>query len=244
MSGTAASHLEETVILVDKIQKNATNFNGHCTQPFSMSLPPVSQCLAKANSAGICQAMTNRWIAEHAAGGSIWNTLFMQRGGKTTSTVDIGQIQNLLREQGIARNTSDQLDWNERYLRNRGVIPFASASSKIYSRVGLGTSLPDATRAMATAIIQTRASDGCYLNISMFKDMQSLAGHAVGAFVGGGTYNRGQTDLLFFDSNVGEFWFENIADFSKWFYAYRRDMGKIYNFRGFILTAFAQKMAR
>ena len=227
---------------IEVIQNSANEYNGSCTFRFSQALPPISQLIATdpATKDGFCQAITNMWIAKHAAGGSLWSELYTTVTGR--QCFNIHKVKNLMVEQRAARGILSQLLNNEKYLACQGVIPRENPVTKAYAFAGtLGRTSHNAKAVAKTIVESTRAGCGSYLNVALYNE--SSGGHAVAVFVGSPAFGSGTRDIAYFDANFGEFWFQDSSDFHRWFIAYWKkiyEMGD-YKYKSFYINEFAHK---
>ena len=254
MSGSMLSHV------LDIVRRKAFDFKGSCTFEFSQSVPPVSTLIGAdpAVAAGVCQALVNSWIAEHAAGGSMWNTLYPAgpRGRANTAGIDRAALAVIIAEQkagGVAIPGSRsanaavggylaQARFNEMWLARKGLAPWETSTLG----VGAYADVSSASRHLCQAVCDYRPSNGAYLNIALQRVSNRDGGHAIGAFVGG-LDSTGKRDYLLFDPNVGEFHFEAVESFRRWLgEGLLRSMsqGASYDYKAFTIAPFATRMRR
>ncbi len=228
----------QMVMWVNSIAQTATANGGTVVMKYSQSLPPTSTLIGMfgATKGGICQALTNKWIAEHAAGGSLWNWLCSSSG-----QVQPSKISNLMMNfiDSASMSAPGGIDRqkliSEKYLFQYGVIRRTDIVSgeRLYLE-GMGNLAPNpaygATVAKAVVGQGLKNSGGCYRMIS-FKG--TGGGHVVAAWVA--------EDVAFFDSNFGEFWFEKPANFAKWFPMFWQKAGYGQMFGGCQIRDFAMK---
>ena len=223
--------------MVQRVQESAAAYGGQCTHTFSQVLEPVSGMIGKSKvtSGGICQALSEMWIAFHAHDGALWNWLCP--GGNISSSAWANIAYNFKYGSVRAGDTVTILDnqdvnsdlWFLQYgIRRRSSIvpqmsvtgfaqgrPIRTAFSNRsltegrraagVSRGGLGIKL--AKDLTSGAMVKNMGQgDGTYRMIGIFGSSDA---HCMCAFVG--------TDVAFFDPNFGEFHFNSRAEFATWF---------------------------
>lgn len=164
---------------------------------------------------GICQALVNYWIADHASGSSLWTRLYDRGVFNPETIVDIAKQQGQFGRtdnKGTDTKLLQKLR-SEAFLERRGLgrrrdvrggdtlLHTGGAKEDPFDvsrgwRIGNGI----AYQGMANA------PGGCYRMISF---TSSTVSHVTCAWV--------QRDIAFFDPNYGEFWFENKKSFVQWF---------------------------
>jgi hypothetical protein len=229
-------------VAINQIRASTARHFGHCTFPFSQALPPISQLIGsdEGTKNGICQALTNRWIADHANDGSMWDGLYLTVSGH--QCFNILGVRRLMVEQKVGGSFQNQIMMNERWLATKGVIPFENPVTKVYAMAGNYTKVKDAASAISDVVMGSRSSGGHYLNVGLLESDTRTRGHAVGVFIGARSASGGP-DLLYFDANLGEFWFPNKVHFKPWLMeAWRSlfDTGN-YKYKAYWITAFAKK---
>jgi hypothetical protein len=229
-------------VAINEIRASATRHFGHCTFRFSQALPPISHLIGSDEKTknGICQALTNRWIADHANGGSMWNHLYLNVHGQ--QCFDIAGVRRLMLEQKAGGSFQNQLLANERWLASQGVIPFEHPLTKAYAMTGEHAKVKDAAKALSDVIIGANSSDGHYLNLGLLKSSTEPQGHAVAVFIGARSASGGP-DLVYFDSNLGEFWFPSKVHFKPWLIEAWHTLFNTgnYKYKSYWITAFAKK---
>lgn len=214
------------------VQSTAKDFGGVVTMRFSQALPPVGTVLDfyPTTTGGICNALCNKWIAEHANDRSLW-TWLCPRG-----TPDLGALSSLMMQ-----FMDKRIPWQDKrtaYLRLYRVIERHDVAN---SSRGTGYNLgnqeqPDADIGRRIAELLTygklKNSQGSYRAISLWG--KGGAGHAVCAWVA--------QDACFFDPNFGEFYFERYADFARWAPVFGRVSGYGRSYGGLWVRDFARKV--
>ena len=164
---------------------------------------------------GICQALVNYWIADHAADSSLWARLFSSAGVfQPANIVEIAQQQGLFGkadEHGTNTKVLQKLR-SENFLKSKGLLRRNDIVSgqAILTTGGERNGTNDPTRGwrIGQEIAykgMKNAYLGCYRMISLTSDTIS---HVTCAWVG--------QDVAFFDPNYGEFYFEDKDDFVQW----------------------------
>ena len=191
---------------------------GTCTFEFSQCKNPVNaHIMARpGTSGGICDALSAHWIKHHSGGGSMWSWLY------PNDQLDLHRLDRVLALQaaGVADDAvQDRV--TEAFLARCRVVPrqtnhIAIARQFGPRRVVRGLSVPTRVEGqsyvynafgLARAIAQeTTLGEGCYKRISI---SGRGGAHSMAAWVA--------QDVMFFDPNYGEFWFETRARFISWF---------------------------
>jgi YopT peptidase len=203
----------------EPVQRSVTKHGGHCTYAFTQCAPPVSTFIAQdsSTSGGVCESMSAHWIYYHAIGDSLWNWLIVD------GQVSLPKLQYhimVLQSQGIL---GDQDAATERWLRTKGMHRRQSSFTVMQSRqmggtfVGFtggqapklqsGTTRTLNCAELARAILHDDTGGaGCYKKLWL----AGKAGeHVMAIWVA--------QDVMFFDANFGEFYFESRAGFYNWF---------------------------
>jgi hypothetical protein len=193
---------------INLIQSSAKDYGGQCTFKFSQCLPPVSTLIGmhRTTSGGVCQALSTKWMVEHAKDSSLWEWLYkngtLDNGGMYN--VMINFADNIIQRMG-------QMAASDKYLQMHGLkkrqnivtgdaVDMWSTTRKS-ARGGKGS----IGRRLVSAIQKTdKNTSGNYVLLGMDGD----GGHAMCAWIA--------QDACFFDPNCGEFYFANKADFYKW----------------------------
>jgi YopT peptidase len=201
---------------VDSVCKSEALQGGTCVRRFSQALPPVSNLsnMYGVTTAGIGMALANRWIVDHAFGGSFWEWLCTKDG-----QIQQSKVANLMINfmDGAAARTEprphSQALNAERYLHQNSFIrrpdlrvgaprptPAASATTE---SPGARLGLPFG-KAIATP--SEPALKGTYRLVSVASPSGDLA---MAAWAG--------RDVRFFDPNFGEFHVPDAKRFPAWF---------------------------
>lgn len=230
-------------------------YKGLVVSKFSQSIQPVSAFLNlnQHTKDGICQALVNRWIAAHAADGSLWNEVYQTVNNQ--SAIKIEAIRGLMAEfqEGIGGNQTSMGPYQklntEVWLMKRGVIPrmTIAGGQRIYeegyrtSAQGTMIADPNLGTKVMDALPAARAfgrGEGSYAMISVKSEK---GGHVMCAYLGGGGTNKKYpySDVAFFDPNLGELWFDRGENFAK-FFGYLCQI--LYSdFAGFQIRSFARR---
>lgn len=223
---------------VDSIANTASLYGGSTIMKFSQSLPPTSTLIATygATRNGVCEALSNRWIVDHANGSSLWNWLCNANGQVQPSKVANVMINFIDTLSMPGPGGVDKQSWNtERYLLSHGIrrrLNITSGNrlmSQDLSRRGRGS--VSAGQDLANALVALRNTDGCYRHIAIYGPR---GGHAMCAWVG--------ADVAFFDPNFGEYWFEKKSNFVRWFNRFWQSTGYSQSYGGFELRDYAVGM--
>lgn len=251
---------------IAQIQKRAVSNKGSYVH-YSQSEEPTSTLISMLpyTEDGICQALSAKWIAEHANGGSLWNWLF-KPGSKTP---DPGKIANLM------------INFTESIVRTGGDIDHSQGNRKV--RSGIASRLSNkTTRSKNTGgqyyqdfvtekylglygVARRNIVQACYTG-SMGKRIKHGLGPKTAQVLGatlqqkymntkGGAYvlisvlgDGGHAmaayvgqDIAFFDPNFGEFWFPSHLDFYRFFLDFWKLSGYISDFDSFYLLPYAKK---
>lgn len=227
------------------LQDLALRHNGVVVSRMSQAVSPIKDLIATdpVTKNGICQALTNKWIADHANGGSMWNDLCSNVAGQVC--FDIGKLKQLMGEfkWGVGGANEQKLR-AEIYLDQHGVRRRSDIVSgdRVYSE-NMTSLAPDPSLGIkigrAISVAGNMNSGGSYRMISI---KAAGAGHVFAAYVGGASTSSPESDVAFYDSNFGEFWFERAIDFRHW---YRVLWSRTYarTFGGFQIRDFAKSAA-
>ena len=186
---------------------------------------------------GICAALSAHWIERHAHDGALANEL----GGGGLAPLNITKLNEIkmLHSTVSSGSGNDQRNRLEDWLRQRNLLPLRASSSVHMNHAGFrgfygehasrdmtgggwgtGPAIPDIEGTIVRAMQQY---NNCYLRLNFGGKVAGVtnSGHAVAVWLGGPSYGSAG-DAMFFDPNYGEFWFENKADFFRFFpYFYR-----------------------
>ena len=197
---------------------------------------------------GICQALSAKWIAQHANGSSLWDWLC------TPGTTNVKQsaIANLMinftesvqRTGKLSNPTTRNQDTKgqfyqdfvtDKYLKlysglvRRSIVQEGVIGS-IRNQLTVGGGV-NAGRRLARRLNESRLvskGSGSYVLISIMGN----GGHAMAAFVG--------EDIAFFDPNFGEFWFPSHKQFYAFFLKFWHRSGYYKNFPNYYLMPYAK----
>ena len=202
---------------------------------------------------GICQALSAKWIAQHANDDSLWNWLFL-RGTTTVNKAAVVQLMhNYTDASSGARFTSlgnpttkykytlglTYQDYvTDRYLelydvKRRQMVSGSFMGNK-NARIGTGANGFCLANRLHKKFLNTLG--GSYVLIVIKgQHNNSQVGHAMAAYVG-------SHDVTFFDPNYGEFWFPSQDKFTTWFTQYwsMSEYDKI--FKDFYLVPYGKAM--
>ncbi len=224
-----------TSYLVNRIQKSAEEYKGHCTHTFSQTLEPVSSMIGKSKKTkdGICQALSEMWIVFHAHDGSIWNWLCPDGKVNSSALANVAYNFNygtsMFEGKGSAITDQDQNSdlWFLQYgIRRRTDMKMSKVNMSVGGKLQkvnvANRATASADRGGGSRMGQGKALGNALISGSMVKNMGlgdgtyrmigihgSVGGHCMCAFVG--------QDVCFFDPNFGEFYFPKRDDFAKWF---------------------------
>lgn len=203
------------------VQRSVQRYGGHCTYPFTQCKPPVSTWTARDSSTaiGVCESMSAHWIYYHANDDSLWNWLCP--GGQ----ISLAKLQyHIMQLQSAGVLGADQDAITEAWLRSHGILRRMNSYVVTESRQIGGTYLPFVTATgesmgqggttrllncndLARAILlDNTGGAGSYKKLGL---QGSAGGHTMALWVA--------QDVVFFDPNFGEFWFESRAAFFNWF---------------------------
>jgi hypothetical protein len=204
-------------------------YGGVVTCPFSQMVGETRVALNsnEDTAGGICAALSNEWLIEHAHGGSLWNKVYKN------DKIDVSVVRSLCARflvdsvsGGKRSGTIQSLKMKSRLLDN-GIIPRSRMSSGHAPLVPMRqTNIPYGARRMAAdPLLGPKLTDalkafksygrgmGCYVHIGVFDGASAEnGGHSMVAYLGGSAdVNLGPdmpfSDICLFDPNYGEFWF-------------------------------------
>lgn len=212
---------------------------------YSQSLEPTSSLMKTLpyTSKGICQALSAKWIAEHANDGSLWNWLF-DTGSTTVKPAAVANLminftESVQRTGRLANPTTRDKDTGgdfyqdfvtDKYLRLYGLTRRQAAQGRFMGSMKNRLPVGAAGHQLASRFQESwlNARGGSYILISIMGN----GGHAMAAYVG--------KDIAFFDPNFGEFWFPSINEFYSWFKGFWRCSGYHRSFDTFYLLPYAR----
>ena len=188
----------------------------------------------------MCQALSNKWIADHANGGSLWNSIY------ANGVFQQGVIANLMMQfidsvgQGPGKQQrqmfGNQDIHAEKYLFHYGVVRRQDIVSGRRHYFSAAAQQP--TAALGLHIANSlcgpqgnKNSGGAYQLIYIYG---ASGAHAMAAWTA--------EDVSFFDPNFGEFWFQNPAKFREWFKDFWTASGYSRSYTKYELRSFAKKM--
>ena len=221
---------------VKRAYESAIQHGGVPIMPFAQGMQFVRDVWRPHyNGTGICQALVNYWIAEHAGGGSLWNTLFDQGRLNSGKLIEIANQQNAFGSNLNGENASAMQKLRSAvFLSGKGVVrrpdivsrraePISGAKLDAFD-ASLGLRLGRAIGYDGMA----NATEGGYRMISFTSG--GAASHVTCAWV--------QRDIAFFDPNYGEIYFESKAQFAPWFAQFWAD-SYVNSFTGYDIRDFA-----
>jgi len=232
-------------------------YNAVVVSGFSQSIEPMTSFLriTPETKNGICQGLVDRWIASHASEGSLWNDLYTNVNGIPCLKID--QVRAVMAEftAGLGQSKTSvgpyQMVNSELYLMRRGVIPRMNLSDgyRMYDdgyarQAGKVVADPQLADKILAKLPMFRAHGrgvGSYATIVV---KSPTGGHIMCAYLGGtagvGSNALPFSDVSFFDPNIGEYWFQNAADFGRFF---RYVVTRVYsNYGGYQLRSFAKQV--
>lgn len=235
-------------LIIERVRQKAAEYAGHCTYPFSQSLPPFS-LITKSHPDtvhGICHALANRWIGKHANEGSLWSNF--------NETV----FRHIMCEHiADGRGLRQKMDATKRRLAGWGLIPYSEIETPAmpFCRWGHGADIIKAAAAFCDGIVPPGGnaplrpssrggfSDGHYLCLTVFHPA-TFDTHTVAVYVGRGAHDK-KGDLLYFDANLGEFWFPNQDSFKPWLIASWKmlgvALGRDFNYTDYVMDGYAKQ---
>ena len=198
---------------VDPVRNSAKARFAMIAFPFSQVQAPVSTIIGthKDTAGGVCAALSSYWILYHAAGGSLWNYLY--DNSKLRADVLMREIMWLQRRsESGAKNKSQEKILLE-HLDGRGISIMRSPkkgykAQKRLKRVSGGIT----PGKLAADLITDYSMSSSHKSAGHYKLLMlqgRWAGHAMALWVA--------EDIVFFDPNFGEIWFENPYKFAIWF---------------------------
>ncbi|MGF1461666.1 MAG: YopT-type cysteine protease domain-containing protein [Maricaulaceae bacterium] len=219
-----------------KLHAMAITHGGACTKKFRQGSDDVTKGVGsiyhlrlKSDGkkwGGVCKALSMFWMAFHANDEDFWSWLFGKDGklnveraaficdlhGSYSSRPDHGDVQTR-QESGLSK-----LDFMKKQLAKSGIVPRTDGSGG-----SLSTNMQAFTKSTRTGRgreIAKVLAPPYKMGGAMYKQL-SFAGdngaHATVAWIA--------QDAMFFDPNYGEYWFEKVSDFARWFELYWRETG-------------------
>jgi hypothetical protein len=221
------------------VQSSCVKAGGIVVSKFSQCLQPVDRVVKmftpkhqKHIDNGVCMALSNKWIIDHAADSSMWNTLTTSGG----QAVNLAVLANIMIQfiDGVSYR-SGQDDHAEKLLAIYGIIRRKDIVSKgrFWSKVG-NKAKPDKALGehLGQALVANmkNAPGGCYRHIGIYG---TNGAHAMCAWIG--------KDVAFFDPNFGEYYFADSAAFVGWFPTFIKHAGYNKEYGYFDLQDYAKK---
>lgn len=203
-----------------QMQMAAIQCGGACTKKFNQGSDDRTKGVGywyhqrkKANGSrwgGVCKALSIYWIATHAQEDDFWGWLFSNKGW--ADALNATEILDLHGEYGSGRGGLSKDNWTLKILQNFGLVEKRGmANGASLTAAGNAGSSYQTLSILAQAIAPNyRRGSDCYKQLSIHSS--SGGGHAVAAWVA--------EDVLFFDPNYGEYWFETPRQFRTWFYQF------------------------
>jgi hypothetical protein len=234
---------------IDKLQIAAKDCHGACTKIFGQegsrnewntrTEKPASMCaelgLARwyrqhfkrpgVRMGGVCQALCAYWIAFHATDRDFWGWLTTPQG---YMRVDVAKtiIASQLASYGD-ETFENRSRWERSFLGAFGVIP--QAAGRWYEQDLSKVTGEIRGQIISRALGSPQARWG-YRSIGLYRPV----GHCLAAWVG--------KDVTFFDPLYGEYWFEDRANFARWFREYWRMSGSGFKHSYFDITPYGKSV--
>ncbi len=205
---TITHHKDPLGAHINLVQSSVKDYGGQCTFKFSQCLPPVSTMIGmhRSTSGGVCQALSTKWMVEHAKDSSLWNWLYKGQ------TIDTGAMYNIMIN--FADNIIQrmgQMAASDKYLNMHGlkmrqnIVTGDNIDKWSTTRQSSRGSKGSIGRRLASAMQKTdKNTSGNYVLLGM----DGNGGHAMCAWIA--------QDACFFDPNCGEFYFAKKEDFYRW----------------------------
>lgn len=233
-----------------------------------------SQCLEPTNtlinmlpytSGGICSALSAKWIAEHANGGSLWNWLFtpgttnVKQSAITTLMINFidstvrtaGSIDHSVGNRGVRSRIASRL--SNRSARSKNTGNFDYQDFVIDKYLGLyGLKRRNIVQDGVIGSIKNQLSVGGGINagrrLGRRLNEKQLVSKGSGSYVminimGNGGHAMAAyvgSDVAFFDPNFGEFWFPSQKKFYEFFLNFWRTSGYESEFSSYFLQPYAK----
>jgi YopT peptidase len=202
---------------------------------------------------GICAGLSAKWIKQHADGGSMANDLGggglkisknPNNPNNNNNVVEEVDIPLNIKQLQVVANLhasnsgpgNDQKTGIGNWLESGDVKPMSN--SRIYKgenhkgkywqgratpreEMGNGIHIANIANEIVNALMKLHS---CYVRINFGGKIFGLkeSAHCVAAWIGQPSYSS-SGDILFFDPNYGEFWFEHRSDFFKFFPLYYQE---------------------
>ncbi len=219
----------------DELQQLAVERMGACTKKFKQGSEEMEKGLGWAYHlmlrngkkwGGVCKALCMYWIGYHATDKDFWGWLFDEKNKAQINTaVNIISTHN-----SYYNRDGSKEDWAKKFLSRYRVIPqkgvkgnpvppITGNAGPVKAKENDETKQRQAGAALAAQIAplkRTALNEG-YRQLSIGgggdrNDPKQGGRHAVVAWVA--------EDVLFFDPNHGEYWFERTDMFRQWFMEY------------------------
>ena len=213
-----------------------------------------SQCVEPTNtlikmlpytSNGICQALSAKWIAEHANDRSLWNWLFAPGSTNVKQaaianlminfTESVQRTGKLANPTTMNKNTGGDFYQDfvtDKYLGLYDVVRRKATQAGYMGTIASQLPVGKLGHNLASRFQESWlcSKGGSYILISIMGN----GGHAMAAYVG--------QDVAFFDPNFGEYWFPSINEFYPWFLKFWKSSGYDRSFNTFYLLPYAKKV--
>lgn len=249
-----------------RVQQEAQKQGGSFVH-YSQSLEPTNTLISSLpyTEDGICQALSAKWVAEHANGGSLWNWLFVPG----TTWIKLANIANLMinfvestvrtasdvdeskgnhrRRQKIARGLSNPTtrkantggQFYQDFVTDKYLMLYAKLIRRKIVQPGITGSMKKQVRVGSGASAGYRLADA----LSEKKMVSRGGSYVIISIMGDGGHAMAAfigSDISFFDPNFGEFWFPNHAKFKAWFIQFWKISGYGDDFDKFYLMPYAK----
>jgi hypothetical protein len=216
---------------------------------------------------GICQALSAKWIAEHANDGSLWNWL-MVPGTKNIKQSAIANLMINFTESVVSGASSLDHNLGNRRARKKIANRLANPTTKKANTGNLGYQDFVTTKYLGLYGMRRRTLPAAALCGPAMKSFKFGLGPKVGQMLGlalsptnlntkgaDGSYVLisimgdgghalaafvGRDDVAFFDPNFGEFWFPKRADFRTFLDYFWQRTGYSQDYESFYLLGYAK----
>ncbi len=235
---------------VNRVRATATKAGGGYV-PYSQCLEPTATLIKMMpqTKGGICEALSAKWIAEHANDRSLWTWLctpgtmnvrqgmignimvnFIEGDSSSKSSPTHNPTIRLTRAEKKANDF--QAAATRRFLQLHGVIQRGSARGRMKNIHSYSNGHAMGSRMARDLDPDLWNGQNFYLMIGI---MGKEGGHAMAAFIG-------RNDVAFFDPNFGEFYFETRPKFKEFMKDFWRTSGYRDDYTGYQMWDYGKKI--
>ena len=200
-----------------EFSRECERYGGICTVEFSQLAKPIQGFLDQrpAIKRGICAALVNRWMVEHAHNGGLWRSLQPKIDGGRVLNPDVLHVVMAEQEAGLNQAPFGHLAYIEHWLNGHEMERVELEAFKSFaferpcSRFGGGA-------VIAWPIFSSIQAGECNYYLFFALVQSNGIGHAIGVHVEASS--APDAGILLFDPDYGEFRFPGVDSFNSWLF--------------------------